>query len=930
MGDYNPHWHDGILGVEWAPAKDETVLLTMDGTYEIGHEFDVLATSSIAEFMTHVPFWPTQGFTGVISTHIYPLEISGVGYEGRVSSGPIKRILVPPSDLTVSGIGVFIDPESTGAQGYSDEVALTSPADFIALIFDFDQTGITTIPNRAWIGFKTEDYKQLLIDKRILAVNFIYSAYTQIISGASDEQELALPLNAPPLAVRFVSASSRLAGSRAVTNILNNINAQNHQGNVLAFDKFEIGTHNYFSADWEEGVGPGDYLQFQSIQEWDHEYLQRFSRGGQNGIFYRIEINDQFQALGVENANRLVVIDFAALEILYCEEQRVARGGTLFESEQFFIMRGVNPTFTEAPISLEFPVDILPGRYLATIGSGHVGIGTNFNALSRSFPELQATRELIPIDTHPGKEIIIPLIENEQFEERDTHTLVQLSVHLDNTVPTRTHVYGKRIEAPVYQDILRETQQTIYAEQHILNPSSTDSFVCDQARYYARRFGNSGDLHLTCMSGPVITGSVATITADEFDELPEIIDGFKEINLRFDIPVILPSSTTALFRWTSPDSKFGGDRWEILGASAVMITGATPKANQDQLSFTNTYATNMGISDYLKRVQDDRDPSIITYFSDEGEFGGFRDGSIRGATWHPGIGPLVSGVTFDETSDLILLISPDPPTISGLGVSVESQELTVFAECGHGACCIPTALHYNKITWIESSMQVTGFGGYELQRSDDYTDWKTIMLATDRSVTSFNDYEARVGVTSRYRMRQLNALSFAGYWSITGESTITGVGAELPACGAGKEGLLFFTSNENQDGSSNLVYAPVWDSETNEEFENIESNNVEILRFHDRDYQTAFHGTERGGDAFTRVLLLSNAAVSGPPRQVPRSLLDLAWDTLSYVCVRDDAGDRWFANVTIPTSSMRRNRRLQMVEINVTEVTDTPTEVDPS
>ncbi len=929
MGDYNPHWHDGILGMEWAPAKDETVLLTMDGQFEIGHEFDVLQTSSIAEFMTHVPFWPTQGFTGVISSHIYPLSISGVGYEGRPSSGPIKRILIPPSDLTVSGTGAFIDPESTGPQGYADEVALTSPADFIALIFDFDQSGITTIPNRAWIGFKTDAYKQLLVDKRILAVNFVYSAYTQIITGATDEQEFRLPLNAPPLALRFISASSRLAPSRAVTNVSTDINAQNHQGSVLSFDKFEVGTHNYFSADWEEGLGSADNLQFQSVQEWDHEYLERFSRNGFGSSVYRIEINDQFQELGPDNQNRLVIIDFAALEILYCEEQRVARGATMFESEEFYIMRGVNPTYLEAPITLDFPVDILPGRYLATIGSGHVGVGTSFDSLSRTFPEIQATRELIPIDTHPGKEIVIPLIENEQFQERDTHTMVQLSVHLSDTFATRTHVYGRRIEAPVYEDILRVPQQNIYAQQDILNPSGTDLFACDQARYYARRFGNSGDLILTCLSGPSITGSTASISTNDFDELPEIIDGFKEVNLRFDFPVVLPHDTTAVFRWTSPDSKFGGDRWEILGASAIMITGATPKVSPDNVSFANTYATNMGISDYLRRIDGDRDTSFITYFADEGESGTFWNGSIRGATWHPGIAPLISGVAFDETSDLVLLISPDPPMVSGFGVSVGSQELTTFAECGHGACCVPSSMYYHVINWLESGIQVTGFGAYELQRSDDYTEWHTIMLASDRSVTSFNDYESRVGVTSRYRIRQLNALNFAGFWSITGESEITGVGAELPACGAGKEGLIFFTSNENQDGSSNLAYAPIWESGVNEDFENIEASNVEILRFHDRDYQTAFHGTERGGDAFTRTLLLSNAAVAAPPKTVPKSLIDLAWDTLSYVCVRDDAGDRWFSNISIPASSMRRNRRLQMVEIAVTEVTATPTEVDP-
>lgn len=917
MGNYNPHWRE-VLGLEWVPAKDEQVLLTMENNYEIGHEFEITDSGiDIEEFMIYSPFWPTQGFTGVISTHLYPLNTEE--YSGRINSGPIKKVLIPPAHITISGIGVFHQDESTlPGQGFDDSVLLTSPADFNAVTFDFDQAGITTIPNRAWIGFHTEKYLDLLRNKRILDVKFIYAAYTNIITGTLAEQD-SEPLNAPPLQIVFVSANSPSSPDRVRASVSGEIDANSRQGSVVDFKEYSIGTHNYMSGNWA-GSPPFD---FQDIDEWDFSYLNQFRRNSPS-TFYRIEINDQFQGLDHSiNPDRQVVITFAALEITYCEEQRYARGGTLFEIEEIYHQRGINRTDLFKPITLEFPDDVPPGRYLATIGSGHIGAGTNFASRSRTFPALNAVREMVPISTHPGKEIIIPLIEDEVFQERDTHTMVQLSLHEVSSLPTSTHVYGKRIEAHVFTDILRTPKITGIAEQTLLTLGPDTQRP--QLRFYARRFGDSGDLILAGVTG-TITGSTFTLTAAEFDELPEIIDGFKEINGRFSVPPISSEVTDLTFRWYSPTTNFPGSRWEILGASAIAVTGATPKAASTQSGFASTFAIQYGLSDYLLRVQGDFDPSEITYGSIEGLF----SGETRAARWYPGhYAPLVTGAVLDPTSDLVLLISADPPTITGFNVTTEAQELSAFMECGESTCCIPTSLYYNKINWSESSMQVTGFGGYELQRSDDYTEWKTIMLSTNRSITSFNDYESRVGVESRYRIRQLNVLNFAGFWSLTGSATITGLGADVPACGDGKSGLLLFTSNEHQDGSSNLAYPPVWESGVNEDFENVESNNVEIHRFHDRDYQTAFHGTERGGDAFNRTLLLTNAGVGGPSHRVPRSILDLAWSDLDYVCVRDDVGDRWFAHIAIPNSSMRRNRKIQMVELAVIEVTDTPTQVDP-
>jgi hypothetical protein len=75
------------------------------------------------------------------------------------------------------------------------------------------------------------------------------------------------------------------------------------------------------------------------------------------------------------------------------------------------------------------------------------------------------------------------------------------------------------------------------------------------------------------------------------------------------------------------------------------------------------------------------------------------------------------------------------------------------------------------------------------------------------------------------------------------------------------------------------------------------------------------------------VILVQAAAITVPSLADFKGLRDLAWDDLPYVCVRDELGNRWFANVLVPAGETKRNRRLYLAQIRVTEVTDTPAPV---
>jgi hypothetical protein len=55
----------------------------------------------------------------------------------------------------------------------------------------------------------------------------------------------------------------------------------------------------------------------------------------------------------------------------------------------------------------------------------------------------------------------------------------------------------------------------------------------------------------------------------------------------------------------------------------------------------------------------------------------------------------------------------------------------------------------------------------------------------------------------------------------------------------------------------------------------------------------------------------------------------MAWANTSYICVRDEDGNRWFATVIVPSGRVLRDRRLYLAPVDIIEVTATPSEVDP-
>ena len=201
------------------------------------------------------------------------------------------------------------------------------------------------------------------------------------------------------------------------------------------------------------------------------------------------------------------------------------------------------------------------------------------------------------------------------------------------------------------------------------------------------------------------------------------------------------------------------------------------------------------------------------------------------------------------------------------------------------------------------------------------------MKSTNPATTGFNDYEARVGIESLYRLRMVDVYDFPGPWSETITATIPEPGVTI-GCTGGH--LLIFSSNERQDGSINLAYSSVWEGRDVEEtFTFPEASFVQLQAMYNRDYFTAFRPMERGGEQFSRTVLVQAAAISPETLADFTGLRDMAWADVSYICVRDEDGNRWFATVLVPSGRVLRDRRLYMAPVDIIEVTDTPSEVDP-
>lgn len=217
---------------------------------------------------------------------------------------------------------------------------------------------------------------------------------------------------------------------------------------------------------------------------------------------------------------------------------------------------------------------------------------------------------------------------------------------------------------------------------------------------------------------------------------------------------------------------------------------------------------------------------------------------------------------------------------------------------------------YVRLSWSQTGLGAN-FLHYEVERNDDGT-WRQIAAIATESVVVFDDYEGKRGVLASYRLRVQHINTVESEYTTTVVAT-----PQANGC------LVALVSNESP--SLNLAYN---DSDPRQYQTR---DHPVVVDLYDRDGAASFRSLELRGDEFDLQLFLGGGNPASPTyiapaavgRQAFQPLLNLARAQLSYVCVLDSDGNRWFAVIDV-TNMQREGGVWYTATIHVRWLTDTP------
>jgi hypothetical protein len=822
MAEYNPNRPD-IAGNEWVPIVPAPY--TMDTGVERGYSFTSAASFTPFQGQYYLQAEPP----GVLITQCPLLAIYPKGQEADV--GEIQTLVVPVDGAVLAGNGTVIGPTGT-----TSVTALQSSSDSACIRFDTGSGSLTC-------SFDTLSSVGIFGGKRILNVSVLYTAGGDWSAVTPAMFNTAVSFSGDLILYGSgILDSDQTALSEAITSVsrislgeinLNALTAARNTNQVYPWRSVEMINWSAFS---------GTPMRF--VFNWA-------------GI--------------TSPATAPLRLNYLAMEITYCEENRVRYGSTKLGpaytatgptgGETVYQVPEVNTVVLRTASSLVTGSALAAGDYTITSCMADMGdLFLSFFGIVAAFaadtvpPTAQALRQLyhMPHSVLDGVRLDRALTINERFDSGQSDILPYIAFNTAASGPSfaATHAYGQQHPASVYTGHNVEQNFTF---------TSVRATPYPYLRYYARRFG-------TCTSNLVATlasngAEFATLTCAAFDALPEIADGWKEITLT------MAASATL-----------------VAGADTLVWSSATPATSPWQVLADKGRSANSASSF-----------QALTGFLED---------------------PAGTSVLTDDAS---VYFMQDPPTVTNLAVIPSSQPLTgVGLDCGSPAACIPTGMPFAIPVWTPittSSPAASGtFGVYELERQDDHdSTWRQILRSGNIASAAFFDVEARFGMASRYRIRVRNIYNVPGPWSATASVTMPALDPSVWA----------FTSNHL---TTSMFLAPqVGTGPEAPDFEPTfpEADQVTLQDTYNRDYTLAFHGTERGGVRFTLLLLANQGMVTVPVMdRAFTSFRDLAWADIPYVCVRTGEGDRWYADVQVPNGTIRNRRtarKTQLVAVRVIE-----------
>jgi hypothetical protein len=857
MGTYNPD-APFVLGNEFAGIVNSPMAFQLSSdTVEYGYNFTTTAGRVMQDARVYAQ---TPGYA--LDQNLPPLSVNVFPAGAEDASGPVRSLIIPANagyatcttttDLIYTANNVTAN--AAAAPGAAVAALGTAVQGYGRSVVSFIQT---TNDGYAAFYFNAAEYAPALVGKRILGVNVLYRL------NGDDAQAAQYGSIMKYGYIQGASTRANFAAAPVISDV---------SGTTPSIRRLPLGSSVMATG--------GSTIASPYLPATVQAFNAATGTGTRLGIFfYRFAFPATFSGFAT-----IFQLTYVALEVLYCEEQRlmVACGLPADPTSGFaYLPFGVWPIkFTDMAGNAN---PFLPaGAYTATVSmpemqGSALSAYPAFNGLATAYnlPNIQGVQVVKPY----------PLFNNvgAVFTETVTGILPQLSLHVTGGAPIpECQVYGTVQGAQVYGGAT--VTQTIDTSPALAGTNFT------QARYFARYFG-APEAALTLTVG----GSNCVLTKAAHDALPQVVNGWKEVTLPMSNTIAMGGVGTAPFSFTSAAT--AGNRWEVLCLTAPSITGSA--------------------GDNQQLVPVAQQLSAPTYLS--------PSGGTADLTW---ITPAASGGVADIYTDAVLMLSQSPPTLT-LTLTAQSQAVSgVGLLCGVAPPFMPTVVTYQRLSWTSPALTGSGFGYYELQRFDTVDNaWTTVMLAYTQATVSFNDFEARVGLVSSYRIRVANALGFLGAFS----GTVTGTVAAPGVTGGRNAGncVLVFTSNGSQSGKYTLAY-PETAPDTQEDLTFVEAGRRQLQTMYGKNFPTAFTPLERGGEQFSRVMVVQNAAIAGPVLENAfQSIRDLGWAQLPYVCVRNELGDRWYANVNVPTGALQRNRQIQLVTLGISEISQVPAAVDP-
>jgi hypothetical protein len=607
VGRYNPH-APYVLGQEWVPIRGASY--APDNIVERGYTFRIehgVTPVSGAYYVETVPDHTVSQVTDLIS--VYP-----AGREAL--TGPIKRLYVQPSAISTTG-GGSIDISNGVA-------ALLNPSDDESIVF-----GAPGNSDELRVSFDTEPHAPLLLGKRILDVRVRYSFQALDVADATALSFFIDQVNVVGSIVFF--------GNAEVTAVLP----------ILAQNKISSLSLTDVNAFWQNtGTNVNELY---SAYPWRFQELNRFRSGAAGNERIVVAIDS-----GVTSTCFLNFID---LEVIYCEETRVLYGGR--RTTNINVSTPPNPNYYQPGAQLvqlttpsfSAPSQLAPGEYTVVLNHNDLNVFSIYDGA----PIIYAARELYQLPHQRGIRVAQSTTPGDTFAvTEDDPVLTHITLHTGSGVVTGSHAYGLSVGAPVYG--------TITATQQIDDDPAGSAKTYPQVRFYARRFGNT-TVPLTLTD--VATGThTVSISVAEFDALEEVVDGWREVTLRFATPPTFSAAGSEIYwRWSAA-GELAGNQWQVLAADSASAT--TPAALQ---TYPASYWAPFGATDEL--------------------------------TWQT---PTVSGTTEDDGADAVLIFSLDPPAVSGLTLETLVQEVTgVGLSCDAPPGCVPTGIDYTQLTWTVNS-----------------------------------------------------------------------------------------------------------------------------------------------------------------------------------------------------------------------------------